>query len=106
MAGQEAIIEKYLIREVRKLGGIAEKFVSPNKRGVPDRICTFPFGLVVFVELKAEGQKPTPLQREDHSRRRAMGFEVEVLDSKVGVDDFIKSVVVAMKSMRAIGNLL
>ena len=106
MAGPEARIEQYLVREARKLGGIAEKFSSPNKKGVPDRLCSFPFGLIFFVELKAEGQKPTPLQKEDHSRRRAMGFEVRVLDSKVAVDKFIKDVVVALKSMRAIGNLL
>lgn len=106
MAGQEAVIEKYLVREVRKIGGIAEKFVSPNKRGVPDRLCTFPFGLVAFVELKAEGKLPTPLQVEDHKRRRAMGFEVKVLDSKEKVDEFISSIMIDMKSMRAIGNLI
>jgi hypothetical protein len=89
MANPEAIIEDYLVREVRKLGGVAEKFVSPSKRAVPDRICQFDYDLIVFVELKAKGLKPSPAQAEDHKRRRARGHTVMVLDSKESVDKFI-----------------
>lgn len=35
----EKEIEKYLREEIKKLGGIAYKFVSPGQVGVPDRIC-------------------------------------------------------------------
>jgi hypothetical protein len=46
---------------------------------------------VVFVELKALGKSPTAAQLRDHERRRALGAEVWVIDSKEGVDDFINN---------------
>jgi len=42
-------------------------------------------GRVVFIEFKAPGKKPTPLQAAWHSRLRALGFEVHVIDN---VSDF------------------
>jgi hypothetical protein len=42
-------------------------------------------GRVVFIEFKAPGKKPTPLQAAWHARLRALGFEVHVIDN---VSDF------------------
>ena len=50
---KESEIEKILVREVKKLGGRAYKFVSPGNDGVPDRIVIFPNHQPIFVELKA-----------------------------------------------------
>jgi hypothetical protein len=77
----EKTIEAALVRRVTKLGGLCEKFVSPGRRSVPDRLVTLPGGRIVFVELKAPGRKPTELQERDHERRRRMGFEVLVINS-------------------------
>lgn len=84
---RESLIEQYLVRRIKSLGGMAEKYTSPGRRSVPDRLVTLPGGRIVFVELKATGKTPTELQERDHERRRAMGCEVMVLDSKEGVDD-------------------
>ena len=64
----------------KKLGVTFEKFTSPSKRSVPDDILTFKHGLVVFIEYKAPGKKPTPKQWIDHTRRRAMNCLVYVVD--------------------------
>lgn len=79
---REDVIEKHLVNEVKNAGGIAYKFVSPGRRGVPDRIVVLPNGRVVFVECKAPGEKPRPDQLREHERLRAMGQTVVVLDSK------------------------
>lgn len=42
--------------------------------------------MVRFVELKATGEKPTPLQEREHAKLRARGFRVDVIDSKAEVD--------------------
>ena len=34
---RESLIEKHLVAEVKKAGGVAFKFVSPGRRSVPDR---------------------------------------------------------------------
>ena len=76
----EKTIEAALVKRVVALGGLCEKFVSPGRRSVPDRLVSLPGGRIVFVELKAPGKKPTPLQERDHAKRRALGFEVLVID--------------------------
>ena len=38
----EKNIENYLKNKIKKLGGVAYKFVSPGMVGVPDRICVLP----------------------------------------------------------------
>jgi len=83
----EQTIERYLVNRIKQLGGTCEKFLSPNRRSVPDRIVILPGGEVIFVEMKAPGKKPTPLQAKDHTLRRALGCAVLVLDSKKGVDN-------------------
>ncbi|EBC3783260.1 VRR-NUC domain-containing protein [Salmonella enterica] len=79
---RESIIEKHLVAEVKKAGGIAYKFVSPGHRSVPDRIVLLPGGRLVFVECKAPGKLPRVDQLREHERLRALGFTVAVLTSK------------------------
>lgn len=56
------------------------KFVSPSSRGVPDRIF-MKAGIVVFIEFKAKGKKPTPLQERKIAAIKAKGCNVHVADS-------------------------
>ncbi|MBE5253379.1 VRR-NUC domain-containing protein [Mixta mediterraneensis] len=79
---RESTIEKHLVAEVKKAGGIAYKFVSPGRRAVPDRLVLLPGGRAVFIECKAPGEKPRPEQLREHERLQALGFSVVVLDSK------------------------
>ena len=43
-----------------------------------------------FVELKAPGQKPRPIQVKRHEQLRKLGFRVEVIDEKEQVDVLIR----------------
>lgn len=83
---REKQIEKKLITEVKKRGGICPKWVSPGFDGVPDRIVLLPRGKVAFVEVKAPEEKPRPLQVSRHKLLRRLGFRVYVLDemSQIG----------------------
>lgn len=85
-------IEAYLVKRVKELGGVAEKFVSPGKSGVPDRIVLLPGGLLLFVECKATGKKATPAQERDHDRRRSLGFKCFVVDSFEKIDDMLNHI--------------
>jgi hypothetical protein len=84
----EKDIERALIAKVKTLGGTAEKFVSPQKRSVPDRLVILPGGRIIFVELKAPGKHPTDNQSRDHERRRALGCDVRVIDNLEDVKEF------------------
>ncbi len=80
----ERDIEAYLVKRCKEIGALCDKFTSPSRRSVPDRLITFG-ARVLFVELKATGKKPTEAQVRDHGRRRAAGAEVVWLDSKEAV---------------------
>lgn len=84
----ERDIEQALVKRVKALGGKCEKFTSPGRRSVPDRIVTLPGNIVIFVELKAPGKKPTAKQLKDHKERSALGCGVRVIDSLELVDAF------------------
>jgi hypothetical protein len=84
----EIDIEKAFVKRVKALGGMAEKFTSPAKRSVPDRLVTLPENRIIFVELKREGGKPTELQLRDHAIRRALGCDVRVINTLEEVNAF------------------
>lgn len=88
----EKAIETKLRNEVKKIGGLALKFHSPFFTGMPDRFVFLPGGKFKLVELKAPSKKPSPRQCLVHEMLRSMGFEVWVIDSISGVEEFIKSV--------------
>lgn len=77
---RENTIEHRLVTEVKKRGGIAPKFVSPGLDGVPDRLVLLPQGHMAFVELKAPGQKPRPLQVKRIEQLRALGYLAYCID--------------------------
>jgi hypothetical protein len=91
----EKHIEAYLVKRVEGCGGQAYKFTSPQRANVPDRLVLVPPGELsshaVFVEVKAPGKEPTSGQLREHDRLIKMGFPVYVIDSKPGVDAFIKA---------------
>ena len=83
---REKTVEQKLVLEVKKAGGICPKWVAPGFDGVPDRIVMFPGGRIAFVEVKAPGEKPRPLQTARHELLRRLGFRVYILDEieKIG----------------------
>lgn len=86
---REKEVERKLREEVKMKGGLALKFVSPGMSGVPDRIILLPGGKICFVELKAPGKKPRPLQLSRHAMLRRLGFEVFVVDSFKGIEEVL-----------------
>ena len=89
----ERQIEQRLVTETRKRGGMALKFVSPSFAGMPDRLILLPDGKMAFVEVKAPGQKPRPLQVKRHAMLRKLGFKVFVLDATSDIPMMLKKVV-------------
>lgn len=85
----EKVLERMLCRRIKELGGHAYKFVSPNQRGVPDRVCILPHGYTVFVELKSTGKKPTKLQQMCINELRELGQYCRVIDSTESLNETI-----------------
>jgi hypothetical protein len=87
----ESDIEKRLVREIRKIGGMAYKFVSPGNTGVPDRIVILP-GVITFVELKTETGRLSTNQIRQIGKLRNLGVEVKVIHGTKELEEFLNEI--------------
>lgn len=87
---REKEIETILRQEVRRLGGMAYKWVSPGNSGVPDRIVVFPGRPAIFVELKTETGVLSALQRVQIRKLRELGQDVRVIYGIDGLSQFFQ----------------
>lgn len=76
----EKQIEKKVSEYAKAKKWLTYKFVSPANRGVPDRIFMRE-GSVFFIEFKAPGKKPSPLQEHVFKVMRFTGMDVYVIDN-------------------------
>ena len=89
---REKTIELQLARAVKKIGGMCPKLVSPGTDGMPDRLVLLPGCRIGFVEVKAPGKEPRPLQVMRHRQLRAIGFPVFVLDDPKQIPGIIAAI--------------
>ena len=89
---REKEIEHHLVMETRRAGGMALKFVSPSFSGMPDRLVLLGDGKMGFVEVKAPGQKPRPLQLRRHAMLRRLGYQIFVLDALEDIPAVLKAI--------------
>lgn len=89
---KEKLIENKLVKEVKKVGGLAIKLVSPGFAGLPDRLILIACGKIAFVEVKAHGKKPRPLQVARHEQLRKLGFKVYTLDNENDIGGIIDAI--------------
>jgi hypothetical protein len=92
---REAQVEKKLVKEVEKRGGICYKFVSPSNPGVPDRIVITPDGRVIFVELKAPFGRMSNIQKWQKARMLERGADVRVVYGLEQVEELVREVFTA-----------
>jgi len=77
----EKDIEKAVKRYAESKGWLTRKWSSPGHAFVPDQIFINPDGLVVFIEFKAEGKKPTSGQLREHEKLKLHNCIVLVIDN-------------------------
>lgn len=87
----EKAVENELVKQIKNLGGICWKFTVPSTAGVPDRIVLYN-GKAYFVELKAPGKTPRPLQRATHRKMAEQGFPVTTIDNIDDIHVFIANI--------------
>ncbi len=91
---RESVIETKVKEHAEGLGFLVYKFVSPGRRGVPDKLFVSPSGVVFFIEFKQLGKKPEPCQVREIKYLRdnnAYVFTVDKIDYGKGIiDGFIE----------------
>lgn len=86
----EKLLDKTLRKKVKAIGGQYIKLDTTFHAGLPDRMCLLPGAIVVFIEVKTTGKKPTRIQRIAHRMLRTLDFRVEVIDNKLAIEKFIE----------------
>ena len=59
---------------------------------MPDRLVLLPDGMCAFVELKAPGNHPRPLQTARHKMLQKLRFKVYVIDSAEQIEGVINDI--------------
>lgn len=78
----EKHLEKKITDKAKKLGFLSYKFVSPNQKGVPDRIFISKTGKVFFIEFKSTKGKLSKLQVKKILELTANKADVFVVNSE------------------------
>ncbi len=86
----EKQVEKHLVTEAKRLGGVAVKFPTIFNRSWPDRILLLPGGKIAFIELKAEDGRATLGQLRIIQYLNELGFTAQVLHSEMAIDVFLR----------------
>jgi VRR-NUC domain. len=89
---RERDVEQKLVKAVRARGGMCAKWVSPGLDGVPDRIVLLPEGKIGFVELKAPGERPRPLQIARMEQIKRLGHKCFVCGDPGLIDGILEEI--------------
>lgn len=83
----EKELEILLSEFVKQKGGIAYKFTSPGRAGVPDRLVLLPHGRIGFVEVKSPETKSKMrnIQIAEMKRINRLGFKCYLLNDPVQI---------------------
>lgn len=92
-----SILERDIERTVSKYAldhkFLSYKFVSPNNKGVPDRVFVSPQGQIIFIEFKQKGKYLTKLQYFIFNKLSERGCKVymvrDVLEGIAIIDKYL-----------------
>jgi len=77
---KESTIQTQIIKQLKASGWLVNKIIQCTLNGTPD-IIALKNGRCIFIEVKREGAKPTPLQQYRHKELRDQQFEVYTINN-------------------------
>lgn len=90
MSNTETKIEDEAVRQAAALGVRSLKLTLYGDSGWPDRVFLIPGGRPLWIEFKAPGEGPDPLQSVRHAFLEYMGYDIEVHDTVEGAVEAIR----------------
>lgn len=85
----EWLVEAYLRKRVKELGGFYRKVVYQGRSGSPDDWCFFSGGRLLIIECKSSTGRLSAVQKREIQLLKKKGFKVAVVYSKEDVDEVL-----------------
>lgn len=76
----EAAIQRQVMKALEKEGWTCVKLIQTNFNGMPDLLC-LRHGMTMFIEVKSETGKPSPMQLHRIEKLKNSGFGAYVVSS-------------------------
>lgn len=89
---REKDIEQKFKKAIETHGGICLKLDPTTLVGIPDRLAILPGNHIAFIELKAPGKHPRPIQVHRHEQLRHLGCMVSTLDNPHDIESLIHEI--------------
>jgi hypothetical protein len=88
---KESSLEASVVEWAKKHGvHYCIKLQGVGNKSLPDRLFLIPGGKPLLIEFKKAGEKPTKLQEFTHAELWALGYDVEVHDTRQGAINAIQ----------------
>ena len=88
----EKAIEHYFCAQMRLLGLPCIKQFNPYEAGWPDRLVVLPNRIVIWVEFKSKGKKPTALQQHRHKALAQLSQAVFVISTREEAEALVERI--------------
>lgn len=98
----ELDIELDFAKRAGVLGVAARKYIDPNVRGAPDRICLCPGGYTFFIEFKKPGERLGPLQIQYKEFLESLDFHVHECDNLHKAISILREEMIIAHSKRSV----
>jgi hypothetical protein len=85
----EKLIERKIVKHVKKLGGLSIKLFSAWFTGLPDRLVLLSGARIWFAEIKTTGKNLTVRQKIVMGILQKLGFSVDVIDDELTLQNFL-----------------
>lgn len=76
----ESQLQRKIINDLELNGWEVHKVLKSSRAGWPD-LEAFRDKMTIFIETKSQGKEARPLQKYQHGKLRAQGFQVFVIDN-------------------------
>lgn len=87
---KESYVERKVTTWARQQGLLPLKLTPVGEAGWPDHFYLFLYPAIAFIEFKAPGKKPRPLQEVRIAELRRRGYPVAVIDNVESAVDFLR----------------
>lgn len=101
---RERLVEAYLVKSLKDIGGKCYKFRAIDNKGVPDRVCMVPWLGMFFVEVKTLRGRVSAIQEHVMNEIKQHGGLSFIVYGTEGADKLIEYLLLTKHQVDALNS--